>query len=137
MNAADVHIITSSIERMTQAIDAAIIASSDPPDALTTYFGTRQSSGIPGRPSVDIQPEDLARLAAGRTSRLQIAQLYDCSARTVRRRLLEYGLSSPGPPVYVDEPQLDGTILRTYSAGIYSNLSHLTDGELDQIMLSI
>jgi hypothetical protein len=48
MNAADVHIITSSIEQMTQAIDAAMIALSDPPDAPPMYFGTQHSSGMPG-----------------------------------------------------------------------------------------
>jgi hypothetical protein len=122
---------------MIQALDNAMVTSSDPPDSEPVSFSTRISSGEPGRPSVDITPDDLARLATGRTTHEQIAQIYQCSARTIRRRLLEYGLSTPGPPVYVDEPQPDNTVLRTYSAGVSSDLSRLSDDELDQLLLRI
>jgi hypothetical protein len=50
---------------------------------------------------------------------------------------LEYGLSTPGPPVYINKPQPDNTVLCTYLAGVSSNLSRLNDGELDQLMLHI
>ena len=122
---------------MILALENAMVTSSDPPDGEPLSFSTRISSGEPGRPSVDITPEDLARLATGRTTHEQIAQIYMCSARTIRRRLLEYGLSTPGPPVYVDEPQPDNTVLRTYSAGVSSDLSRLDDSELDQLLLRI
>jgi hypothetical protein len=63
--------------------------------------------------------------------------LYHCHPRTIRRRLLEYGLSAPGPPVYIDEPQLDGSISRTYNVGSSSDLSLLSDRDLDQLILNI
>jgi len=51
--------------------------------------------------------------------------------------LLEYGLSTPGPPVYVDGPQPNNIVLCTYSAGVLSDLSRLSDDELNQLMLHI
>jgi hypothetical protein len=137
MNAGDVQIITSSVERMIQALDEAMATSSDFPDAPPLIFGERVASGEPGRPAINIRPEDLAQLTTGRITHEQVALIYNCSTRTIRRRLLDYGLSSPGPAVYVDEPQPDGTVIRTCSAGVRSDLSSLTDDELDQIMLSI
>ncbi len=56
---------------------------------------------------------------------------------TIRRRLLDYGLSLPGPPVYVEEILENGATHRVYSAGRSSNLSRLTDDEIDSIMLDI
>jgi hypothetical protein len=76
-------------------------------------------------------------LSSGRATRQQLANLFDCSTRTIRRRLLEYNLSTPGPPVYVQEEEPDGTVSRTYYAGSSSDLLRLTDNELDEIMLSI
>ncbi|KAF8229437.1 hypothetical protein L208DRAFT_1482035, partial [Tricholoma matsutake] len=56
---------------------------------------------------------------------------------TIRCQLLEYGLSTPGPPGYVDKPQPDNTVLCTYSTGVSSDLSRLNNNELDQLMLRI
>jgi hypothetical protein len=122
---------------MVDALDNASTISSDLPDAPAVVFGERIHDGGPGRPSVNINPSDLAVLSSGRTTLQQVATVYDCSTRTIRRRLLEFGLATAGPPVYTDEEQPDGSITRTYHAGSRSDLSKLTDEELDRIMLSI
>ena len=106
-------------------------------DAPDGTFGERSSHGERGRPLVTIYPEDLAALSAGRTTRQEIADLYGCSARTIRRRLLAFGISPPGPPVYVDEVLDDGSTSRQYFAGRNSNLSQLSDAELDSLILTI
>jgi hypothetical protein len=122
---------------MISELDAATSSSSDIPDAHAIALGSRPSHGTVGRPAVHIDPDELAMLSIGRTRRTQLALIYDCSARTIRRRLLQYGQSQPGPPVYIDEEQADGSVVRIYSAGSSSDLSQLTDNELDQLMVSI
>jgi len=123
---------------MVDALDAAITSSRDIPDAPPISFnGGTVHSGRPGRPPIDIRPDHLELLSAGRTTHQEIADLYQCSARTIRRRLLEYGISTPGPPVYTDQVQEDSTIIRVYSAGRSSDLSEMSDDELDAVMLTI
>lgn len=124
---------------MVDALETAVTVSADRPDVPPVQFGGTLSSGPTGRPKFDIQPEHLAMLSTGRTTHQEIADLYqlECSARTIRRRLLDYGLSAPGPPVYVDEVREDGSTLRVYSAGRSSDLSRMSDGELDDVMLTI
>ena len=57
-----------------------------------------------GRPRININPNDLAALTSGRrVTRIHLAELYGCHPRTIRRRLLESGLSEPGPPVFTTE----------------------------------
>ena len=97
---------------MLDALDNARTAiSSDPPDAAAPELGTRDpTSGSVGRPPVDIDPQTLTVLSAGRVSHRRLGELYNCHPRTIRCRLLEYGLSQPGPPVYTDWVQPDGAI---------------------------
>lgn len=122
---------------MITALDAAVTSSSDPPDAPPVGLGSRATQGSVGRPPINIDRADLAVLNVGRVSHTRLAELYHCHPRTIRRRLLEYGLSAPGPPVYIDEPQLDGSISRTYNVGSSSDLSLLSDRDLDQLILNI
>jgi hypothetical protein len=130
-------VIATSVAQMVEALDNSSTVSSDVPDTPAAIFGERISDGVAGRPSVNIDPSELAVLSSGRTTLQQVATIYNCSTRTIRRRLLEFGLAEPGPPVYVDEEQADGSTTRTYHAGARSDLSKLTDEELDRIMLSI
>jgi hypothetical protein len=122
---------------MVDALETAVTVSADRPDVPPVQFGGILSSEPTGRPKFDIRPEHLAMLSTGRTTHQAIADLYQCSARTIRRRLLDYGLSAPGPPVYVDEVREDGSIFRVYSAGRSSDLSQMSDDELDDVMLTI
>ncbi|KAG2363737.1 hypothetical protein BDR07DRAFT_1483329 [Suillus spraguei] len=130
-------VITTSVSRMITALDAATTSSSDPPDAPPVGLGSCMSQGSVGRPPIDINPADLVILNAGRVSHTCLAELYHCHPQTICCQLLDHGLSAPSPPVYVDEPQLDGSVTRTYHVGTSSDLSLLLDGELDQLILHI
>ena len=133
-------ILRSNLDSMSSALLAATSRSLDTPDAPPPILGDRLSTGHPGRPAVNILPEDLAALNIGRTTRQDIADMYQCSARTVRRRLLEFGLSPPGPPVYMEIELANGSLERQYTEGRRgqsSELSQLTDAELDEVMTSI
>jgi|ERR1700722_1699943 len=129
--------LTSSVQRMIEALDTASMASLDLPDGPAPVLGECVSTSHPGRPFIDIDPYELAILSTGHTTHQQIADLYGCSAHTIRRRLLTYGLSTPGPPVHTQEEQPNGTISRTYHAGTSSDLSTITDSELDSIILTL
>jgi hypothetical protein len=122
---------------MVESLESAVSASLDVPDVPPIQLGGLVHSDRPGRPSINIEPHHLALLASGRTTHVEIATFYGCSTRTIRRNLLAFGLSEPGPPVYVEEVQEDGSLHRVYSAGRSSDLSRMSDEELDIIMLSI
>ena len=68
-------------------------ASLDPPLEAPRNLGTLTHTGDPGRPRIDISPNDLALLSSGRSRLTDIAIIYDCCARTIRRRMLEFGLA--------------------------------------------
>lgn len=95
---------------MIHELEAAATILSGPPDANPISLGNQFQTGAVGRPSIQILPTDLAVLSSGRVSRRRLAELYHCHPRTIRRRLLEFNLLSPGPPVYMDEEQADGSI---------------------------
>lgn len=129
--------IQTSVKLMINILEDAALESNDAPDIAPQPLGTRSSGGQRGRPAVDIDPEVLATISSGRRTRQEVADMFHCSARTIRRLLVSYGLSEPGPPVYSDVVEPDGTTRRVYSAGKSSDLSQLTDEELDEIMLQI
>ncbi|KAI0308685.1 hypothetical protein OF83DRAFT_1073141, partial [Amylostereum chailletii] len=130
-------VISSSIGNMIEALNAAATSSSDLPDAPPPVLGQCVSTHARGHPRVNIDPQQFAVLSAGRARNTEIALAYACSSRTIRRRRLQFGLLTPGLPVYDDHIEQDGSILRTYHSGTASNLSALTDNELDQVILSI
>ena len=120
---------------MIACLDNAVLLSSDPPDAPPLQTSYTVHTGEPGRPSIQIPPGMLAA-ALGLRGPSHLTQIFDCSARTIRRRALEYGLAEPGPPVYVEYEHDDGTIVRFYSSssGATSNISA---DELDEITAQI
>lgn len=123
---------------MIAALDEAIMTSADTPDALPITLGSRETTGTPGRPRVNIDAGDLAHLISGRrVTHQELAQLYNCHPRTIHRHLLEYGLSEPGPPVYSNETDEHGVTSRIYRSGISSDLSDLSDSQLDELILEI
>lgn len=124
---------------MLEALDDAVTTSSEAPDLppTTSELAVRTFNSS-GRSRVNIDPDDLAALVAGRrVTRIQISELYNCHPRTVRRRLIEFGLSEPGPPVFTSETNEDGTITRIYQPGSSSDLSTIPDDQLDALILSI
>ena len=85
MSPVDTHtIMASSIDDMISALESGITATRYPPDVPPIVLGNTIHSGQRGRPPVDIKLEDLALLASGRTTMKDIANLYQCGARTIR-----------------------------------------------------
>ena len=101
MDPADTHTIMTSIEDIVKAPESSIATTRYPPDAPPIILSNTIHSGQRGWPLIGIKPEDLALLAISRTTMTEIATLYQCGARAIRRQMLELGLSEPGPLVCV------------------------------------
>ena len=128
-------IIQTSVHEMLNTLDDASRTSSDPPDAppiITSYINY---TGLGGRPSINLDPDILTSLIELRGP-THLAQVFGCSARTVRRRALEYGLVEPGQPVYVDVVDESGETIRFFTSST-SNVSKLSDDELDSVTRQI
>lgn len=124
---------------MVDHLDNAVLASTDTPDQLPSAFTLPPTvhTGQRGRPRIAIDPHALTILAEGRATNPDLAKAFKCSARTIRRRKLDQELSEPGPPVYTQQFNMDGTTTHVYAPGRSSDLSKLTDAQLDAIMLQI
>jgi len=128
-------IIDDSLRSMIQCLDSAAHLSSDPPDAPPLQPSVHVHTGNVGRPTIHIPPGTLAT-ALGFRGPTHLASVFNCSARTVRRRALEYGLAEPGPPVYVEYEHDDGTTFKFYGGG-NDPISTLSDNDLDEITSQI
>jgi len=71
---------------MLDALNGATDASSDQPDGPPASFGAWVSSGRPGQPCVDINPQDLVLLTTGRACNTDLALMYDYSTCTIHQR---------------------------------------------------
>lgn len=120
---------------MIVCLDDAAQLSSDPPDAPPMQTSYLEHTGDAGRPSIQI-PSGMLAVALGLRGVTHLADVFNCSARTIRRRALEYGLSQPCSPVYVDYEHDDGTIHRFYTSSTAAT-SDMSDDELDQITSQI
>jgi hypothetical protein len=128
-------VIQSSVEEMLSLLEDAVQQSSDPPDAppLTTSYLVHD--GRTGRPSIHIPYEVLAAALRYRGP-THLAPIFNCSARTIRRIALGYGLVEPGLPVYVDYVNEDGETHRFYTSSTGSG-SDLSDDDLDSLIFEI
>lgn len=81
---------------MMYHLDQARQASSDPLEDPAIPFVHAIQTGRRGRPRVEIEP-NLLSTALTLRSKTQIAKTAMCSARTIRRRQLDYGIDVPGP----------------------------------------
>lgn len=120
---------------MVHDLDEASHQSSDPPDAHSLVVVQHSRSGGPGRPRLEIDPQWLS-FALDLQGPTRIAQLLNCSARSVRRRALELGLVLPGPPVRQEVVQDDGTTAVQYTSSS-APVSTLSDADLDLLIASI
>lgn len=120
---------------MIGCLDSACQQSSDPPERSFGSTTSQTSTGLPGRPRIEIDPE-LLSIALDLRGPTHLAPIFNCHPRTIRRRALEHGLVEPGDPVYVDYEQEDGNVLRIYRSSASAS-SNISDEELDQIMIYI
>ena len=65
---------------MVHGLEGGVSASLDQPDAPAIQLGGTVPTTTAGRPPIDIHPDHLALLAAGRTTHQEIADLYQCKA---------------------------------------------------------
>jgi hypothetical protein len=109
----DYDTINESLDDMAAYLNTAITAALDDMvgDALPLVH--QEPRRHPGRPRVNIDKNWLSYASQGITLK-DIGELVQCSARTVRRRLLEYGLAEPAPPVIQEVVQPDGTIVKEW-----------------------
>lgn len=121
------------IAAMLQALDAAAMQSMDPPALDHIPVSQVVHTGRPGRPRIEIDPTFLA-FALDMRGPTGVAPVVQCAPRTVRRRAIEQGLVTPGPPVYVEHHDEEtGETIRAYTSSTPS-VSTLTDNELDNII---
>ncbi|KAJ7073444.1 hypothetical protein B0H15DRAFT_740062, partial [Mycena belliarum] len=125
--------LQQSITAMVSLLDEARHLSSDPPEGPNLVVSQRVATG--GRPRLEIDRHFLSE-ALDLRGPSHLAAVFGCSARTIRRRALLYGLAQPGQPVYTDTRQTDGTITRSYSSTARP-VSTLTDDQLDTLLTSI
>jgi hypothetical protein len=81
---------------MTFHLDQARQASSDPLEDPPIPLVRTIQTGRRGRPRVEIEP-NLLSTALNLRSKTQVAKMANCSARTIRRRQLEYGINALRP----------------------------------------
>jgi hypothetical protein len=119
---------------MMQHLDDARHTARDLPDSHTPEVTWKVSTGKKGRPKQQIDPVWLAQMTTLR-NKSGIAPLLSCSARTLRRRELEYRLATPGQHVARRVELPDGGVQVVYS-GTQRSTCDLTDREIDTIVSS-
>ncbi|TDL13372.1 hypothetical protein BD410DRAFT_685902, partial [Rickenella mellea] len=131
-------IFRRGIQEMIDALDQASIQSHDSPDAPPPLLSISNSTGQRGRPRIDLNREFL-EAAANLRGTSDLAKVFHCSSRTVRRRMLDYGLSNPGVPVYIEYEADDGNIVRFYNEVQQppNAAGSLSDNELDIVIRQI
>ena len=100
--------LRDSLNDMTACINGAITASADDVVGAPILLAQLGERGRPGRPRFDIDKNWLSYASQGITLK-DIGEQLHCSARTVWRRLLDYHLAEPAPPVIQEVIQPDGT----------------------------
>ncbi|KAM6491461.1 hypothetical protein JOM56_013030 [Amanita muscaria] len=103
--------LEESLSKMVDALQEAEQRATETPTP-----GIQVSSwvaGVCGRPRVEINKEYLEHVLDIRGPS-QLTEVFQCSARTIRRRALELGLTPPGLPVIQTVELPDGSISRQW-----------------------
>ena len=85
----------TSIQYMTECLDAATQQSNDEPDTTIFPPSLVVRTGRPGRPRIEINPAWLETALDIRGGTTSLGSIFQCAPRTVRRRALELGLVEP------------------------------------------
>jgi hypothetical protein len=126
--------IRSELGDMLDRLDGVRHASRDRPDGPYLEVVSTVRTGKRGRPRKDINRDWLARMAMIRDNS-GISTLVNTSARTVRRRLLEYKLVGPGVAPIQRHLLEDGTIDIVYN-GELAERPRLSEAEVDSMVAS-
>ena len=109
---------------MTFHLDQARQASSDPLENPAIQFVHAVRTGRPGRPRIEIEPNLLSTSLTLRT-KTGIAKTAGCSARTIRRRQLDYQIDAPMIYPHTQQARRD-------NGGILLPSEGVSDEELDR-----
>lgn len=102
-------ILQSSADEMIKDLDDACHRSRDRADGPALVVATRRRTGKSGRPRLDIDPTFL-HAALKLRGPAGLAPVFNCHARTVRRRALALGLVRPGQPLNHPPVQPEGVV---------------------------
>lgn len=120
---------------MVTALDESAHRSSDPSPRTPVVVATSRRNGKRGRPRREINPEFLAAAIKLRPL-TKIAPVTGCSARTLRRRLLDYRLADAGASPLTTEQDPNGDIRHIHHIQpAFAN--RLTNAELDGYVSTI
>lgn len=127
-------VLESNLLDMVQTLEASAHVSNQEQPTIPPLLNVNESNGTsqtgrPGRPKLEINPAILS-LASQNTGPSLLAQFADCSSRTIRRRLLEAGIATPGQPVFTTHTNEDGSTVSRRS-GTHLQPTTLTDEQLD------
>lgn len=119
------------VQHLNEAMDS-VTDAPDAPPAPVSYKGL--STG--GRPRIEMNRAVLQEGLELRGGPSHLTRMFSASARTIRRRAVDYGIAPPGDPVYVTEHHPDGSRSRRYHTGRNPStmLSSLTNEQLDRII---
>ncbi|KAM6495115.1 hypothetical protein JOM56_009738 [Amanita muscaria] len=96
-------------------------------------------AGVCGRPRVEINKEYLEHML-DIWGPSQLTEVFNCSARTIRRRALDFGLTPPGLPVFQTVELPDGSTSRqwlssgTRARAVISDNNEALDGLVASIL---
>src|ERR1700722_1341226 len=129
--------LRQSIAVMVESLDLASQPLQDTAHGIPLTPMARRITNGRGRPRCEFDPRFL-EFALQLRGPAQLGAFFGCSARTVRRRALKYGLTVPGAPVYHDAIQDDGTITRVWpGTTTHTRLSQISQDELDSEMIEV
>ena len=129
--------LRQNIDIIVALIDDALFITRDTPDDIDLVVAWFNVTHQPGRPRFEVDPNFLA-LAVQTRGCTSIAGVLGCSARTVRRRVLEHGLAPGGQSPFLDIEQPDGDVRQVWNGPIrHTNLSEITDEALDGVIAEI
>ena len=106
-------VLQDSVNHMAECLNAAITTAVDDTIGDPIPLTRLEERGGPGRRRIGIDRNWLSYAIQGITLK-DIGKELNCSARTVRRRLLEYRLAEPAPPVIQEVIQPDGTLTKEW-----------------------
>ncbi|KAL0572964.1 hypothetical protein V5O48_008995 [Marasmius crinis-equi] len=129
--------IAHNVNTMVNSLHDARYELSDLPDSRSIPVAYKVKMGTSGAPKITMDRDVLAAAVAIGVGPEKLRTLFGCSARTVRRRLLEYGLAEPGDPVCTTQRGPDGSKTVTHYTSGSPAMSVLSNEQLDRVVYSI